>query len=211
MMTPSHEPPESSWPRLRTGDQVALVSPASFPDATAVEDLTRLLRSWGLRVKIGEHVLDQRGYLAGHDADRLSDLNAAFADPEIRAVITTRGGAGAYRILVGPHATATVRHLLTSTEPVTHHRHPQLMSAAAEVPGHARGHLLGGWLSALAGLAGAGLPDLTGAILLIEAERTIGPAAAPPRSARRRTTGTADPHQPIGGCRPRRPAARLEA
>ncbi|GAA4516424.1 hypothetical protein GCM10023096_32040 [Nonomuraea ferruginea] len=81
---------------------------------------------------------------------------------------------GIHGCLAGPHATATVRHLLTSTESVTHHRHPRLLSVAAEVPGHARGHLLGGWLSALAGLAGAGLPDLTGAILLIEAERTIG-------------------------------------
>lgn len=215
MMTASHEPPEFCWPRLQVGDQVALVSPASFPDATAVEDLTRLLSSWGLRVKVGKHVLDQRGYMAGRDADRLADLNAAFADPEIRAVITTRGGAGAYRILdgldfdairadpkplvgfsditylhlaiwrqcrvpgihgclVGPNASATVRHLLTSTEPSTHHRNPQMLSVAAEAPGHTRGYLVGGWLVALAGMVGAGLPDLTGAILLIEAERTIG-------------------------------------
>ncbi|MEO3794783.1 LD-carboxypeptidase [Nonomuraea sp. B10E15] len=48
-------------------------------------------RGWA---KTGEHVLDQRGYLAGHDADRLADLNAGFPDPEIRAAITTRGGAG---------------------------------------------------------------------------------------------------------------------
>jgi muramoyltetrapeptide carboxypeptidase len=215
MMTASLEPPEFSWPRLQVGDHVALVSPASFPDATAIDDLTQLLSSWGLRVKIGKHVLDQRGYLAGHDADRLTDLNAAFADPEVRAVITTRGGAGAYRILdgldfdairadpkplvgfsditylhlaiwrqcrvpgihgclVGPNATATVRQLLTSTEPATQHRNPHLLSVAAEVPGHARGYLLGGSLGALAGMVGAGLPDLTGAILLIEAERTIG-------------------------------------
>ncbi|WP_043633469.1 S66 peptidase family protein [Nonomuraea candida] len=214
-MTASHELSERSWPRLQRGDHVALVSPASFPDATAVEDLARLLTGWGLRVKVGEHVLDQRGYLAGHDADRLADLNAAFADPEVRAVITTRGGAGAYRILdgldfgairadpkplvgfsditylhlalwrqcrvpgihgclVGPNAAATVHRLLTSAEPVTHHRNPGLLSVAAEVPGRARGHLLGGSLGALAGMVGAGLPDLDGAILLIEAERTVG-------------------------------------
>nr|WP_206059033.1 LD-carboxypeptidase [Nonomuraea zeae] len=219
MMTASHEPPDFRWPRLQVGDHVALVSPASFPDAAAIEDLTQILSSWGLRVKVGEHVLDQRGDLAGHDTDRLADLNAAFADPEIRAVITTRGGAGAYRILdgldfdairadpkplvgfsditylhlaiwrqcripgihgclVGPHAIATVRHLLTSTEPSTHRRNPQLLSVAAEVPGHARGHLLGGWLGALAGMVGAGLPDLAGAILLIEAGSRTTPIAA---------------------------------
>ena len=36
--------------------------------------------------------------MAGKDTDRLSDLNDAFRNPEVRAVIATRGGAGAYRI-----------------------------------------------------------------------------------------------------------------
>ncbi|TDE34477.1 LD-carboxypeptidase [Nonomuraea mesophila] len=214
-MTASNEPAEPSWPRLRAGDHVALVSPSSFPGVEDVEDLTRLLGGWGLKVKAGEHVLDQRGYMAGHDADRLADLNAAFADPEVRAVIATRGGAGAYRIsggidfdavradpkplvgfsditylhlaiwrhcrvpgihgcLVGHHAIATARRLLMGAEPSTYRRNPELQPVSAEVPGRARGHLLGGWLGALAGMAGAGLPDLTGAILMIEAERTVG-------------------------------------
>jgi muramoyltetrapeptide carboxypeptidase len=36
--------------------------------------------------------------MAGRDSGRLADLNEAFRDPVVRAVITTRGGAGAYRI-----------------------------------------------------------------------------------------------------------------
>ena len=36
--------------------------------------------------------------MAGSDADRLGDLNEAFRDPEVRAIVATRGGAGAYRI-----------------------------------------------------------------------------------------------------------------
>ena len=36
--------------------------------------------------------------MAGTDADRLGDLDEAFRDPEVRAIIATRGGAGAYRI-----------------------------------------------------------------------------------------------------------------
>ncbi len=42
--------------------------------------------------------MDQFGFSAGTDADRLSDLNDALRDPEVRAILTTRGGAGAYRI-----------------------------------------------------------------------------------------------------------------
>ena len=36
--------------------------------------------------------------MAGSDTDRLNDLNNAFRDPKVRAILTTRGGAGAYRI-----------------------------------------------------------------------------------------------------------------
>jgi muramoyltetrapeptide carboxypeptidase len=57
------------------------------------------LESWGLRVELSEHVFDQLGhYLAGTDEDRLADLNDAFRDPGVRAVFTTRGGKGSYRI-----------------------------------------------------------------------------------------------------------------
>ena len=36
--------------------------------------------------------------MAGSDADRAADLNDAFRDPGVRAIVTTRGGAGACRI-----------------------------------------------------------------------------------------------------------------
>lgn len=46
-------------------------------------------------------MLDQHGYMAGSDADRLDDLNRAIRDPRVRAIVATRGGAGAYRIAGG--------------------------------------------------------------------------------------------------------------
>ena len=50
-------------------------------------------------VEIGEHALDRwGGCMAGKHEVRLSDLNEAYRDPDVRAVIATRGGAGAYRI-----------------------------------------------------------------------------------------------------------------
>jgi muramoyltetrapeptide carboxypeptidase len=58
-----------------------------------------LLSSWGLQVELGGHVFDQWGYLAGRDEDRAADLNAAFRDPGVRAVIASRGGKGAYRLV----------------------------------------------------------------------------------------------------------------
>lgn len=59
------------------------------------------LQPWGLRVVVGKHALDRRGYLAGRDDDRLADLNDAIRDPQIRAVIATRGGCGSFRIVRG--------------------------------------------------------------------------------------------------------------
>jgi muramoyltetrapeptide carboxypeptidase len=58
----------------------------------------RALESWGLVVEVGEHAMDRHGFLAGRDTDRLADLDDAYRDPGVRAVIATRGGAGAYRI-----------------------------------------------------------------------------------------------------------------
>jgi muramoyltetrapeptide carboxypeptidase len=75
------------------------VSPASTPGRSEVAQGVELLRSWGLIVELGEHVFDQVGhYLAGTDEDRLADLNDAFRDRGVRAVLTTRGGKGSYRI-----------------------------------------------------------------------------------------------------------------
>ena len=84
-------------PMLLPGNRVRLVSPASFPSRTWLDKSIEILESWGLTVDVGEHALDQWGYMAGRDQDRLDDLNNAFRDPDIRAIITTRGGAGAYR------------------------------------------------------------------------------------------------------------------
>ena len=88
-------------PKLEVGDRVRLVSPASFPDREWLEESVGILKRWDLEVEVGEHALDRWGFMAGRDEDRLSDLNDAFRDPGVRAVIATRGGAGAYRIADG--------------------------------------------------------------------------------------------------------------
>lgn len=93
-MTVDHPRPE----RLRVGDRVHLVSPASPPTAAALGATVEFLTSIGLDVQVGPHALDQHGYLAGTDEHRLDDINAALRDTRSRAVIATRGGKGAYRI-----------------------------------------------------------------------------------------------------------------
>jgi muramoyltetrapeptide carboxypeptidase len=83
---------------LRPGDTVALVSPASPLTAERLEFVTGVLAEEGLRVKVMPHALDQADYLAGSDEARAQDLQAAFADPDVHAVLCTRGGYGCARL-----------------------------------------------------------------------------------------------------------------
>jgi muramoyltetrapeptide carboxypeptidase len=87
--------------RLRPGDRVRLVSPASAPSLAEVQYATKVLHDMGLQVECGRHALDAVGYMAGTDKDRLQDLNDGLRDPGVAAVVATRGGKGAYRIADG--------------------------------------------------------------------------------------------------------------
>ncbi|PWR12586.1 LD-carboxypeptidase [Micromonospora acroterricola] len=86
-------------PVLVPGDRVRVVSPGSTPDPANMTRGIEILQSWGLRVELGEHVFARYGYLAGTDAERLADLNAALNDPGIRGVFAARGGYGTQRII----------------------------------------------------------------------------------------------------------------
>jgi muramoyltetrapeptide carboxypeptidase len=57
-----------------------------------------ILEGWGLNVDFGRHAFEKKSYLAGTDEERLADLDEALRDPDIRAVLATRGGKGSYRI-----------------------------------------------------------------------------------------------------------------
>ncbi len=85
-------------PQLSEGDLVAIVSPASYPTADHVTHMVDELEEWGLRVVVGDHVLTGHGPLAGDDSQRLDDLNRAIRNPEVRAILASRGGMGSYRI-----------------------------------------------------------------------------------------------------------------
>lgn len=87
--------------RLRTGDTIGIVTPASPIEAPRIRRGAERLRSWGYKVKIHPTVYKRRGYLAGHDCMRAEALNEIFADKEVDAVFCGRGGYGSVRIL--PH------------------------------------------------------------------------------------------------------------
>ncbi len=87
-------------PRLKKGDLISIVSPASTPkDASKVHSAVRYFESLGYRVSISKNVFNVNGYLAGTDGERAEDLNQAFADKNVKAIICSRGGYGTPRIL----------------------------------------------------------------------------------------------------------------
>lgn len=87
---------------LRPGDTVAVVSPAGPVTPELLEQGITTLESWGLEVLLHDAVFDRRvwaGYLAGHDHVRLGSLREAVEDPQVRALIFSRGGYGTMRLL----------------------------------------------------------------------------------------------------------------
>ena len=200
-------------PRLRPGDRVRLVSPASTPGRAAVAECQRVLMELGLVVELGAHVFNRHGFLAGTDSARLADFNAALRDPGVAAIVATRGGKGAYRIaadldfaaarrrprlLIGfsevtilqlalfrhcgqpaihgaawssrfdPGAARSFVHAACNPQPVVINADPAEATSALTTAGTATGVLLGGNQELVATAAGWVLPDLRGAILLLE-------------------------------------------
>ena len=85
---------------LNPGDTVALIAPADHPrEPSEISQAKNWLERSGYRVSIGAHVFGEYGYLAGSDADRLSDIHTAFADDRVRAILCVRGKWGASRLL----------------------------------------------------------------------------------------------------------------
>lgn len=86
--------------RLKPGSTVGIVSPAS---ATFVREklniVVDVVRALGLEPRLGPHVLDRYGYLAGLDKDRAADINQFFAQKDVAAILPVMGGWGCSRML----------------------------------------------------------------------------------------------------------------
>ena len=85
--------------RLKKGDTIGLISPASHIDDEGLEKAVSNLESLGLKVKMGTHIRKLRGFTAGTDEERLKDLHAMFADPSVNGIWCVRGGYGSARLL----------------------------------------------------------------------------------------------------------------
>ena len=87
-------------PRIRPGDTIGLIEPASASEeAFDIALVEEAVIAMGLKPKRGQHVLGRHGYLGGQDKDRAADVTAMYADKDVRAILCVRGGWGSARLL----------------------------------------------------------------------------------------------------------------
>lgn len=89
-------------PRLAPGARVAVVAPSGPVPEERLQAGLDVLRGWDLDPVVAPHVLGRHrefDYLAGTDAQRAADLQNAWCDPAVAAVLCARGGYGAQRMV----------------------------------------------------------------------------------------------------------------
>ncbi|MGP4106141.1 S66 peptidase family protein [Virgibacillus sp. L01] len=84
--------------RLYNGDTIGVIAPASPTDMERLKRAIPFFEKMGLHIKLGKHIDDVHGYLAGTDEQRLADFHDMIADKSVKAIIFARGGYGTGRI-----------------------------------------------------------------------------------------------------------------
>ncbi len=103
--------------KLRDGDLIRYVSPASTPEKQTTLKRAQALEALGFQIDFGPHAFSKYAWMAGTDDERIADLNNAFRDPQERAIFATRGGKGSYRIAacwISMRFVVTLNHSLVS-------------------------------------------------------------------------------------------------
>ena len=86
-------------PELQPGDTVGVIAPSGSFERERLAPGLAFLRARGFDVREGAALYAQERYLAGADRARADDVNAMFADGDVKGIFVARGGYGAARIL----------------------------------------------------------------------------------------------------------------
>lgn len=84
---------------LQRGDKIAILSPASIINHDYVNDAVKVLKSQGWEPYIATNALGKSGNYSGTIEQRLGDIKTALADPNVRAILCSRGGYGVVHLL----------------------------------------------------------------------------------------------------------------
>ena len=84
---------------LRAGDTIGIVTLGSPLSADAINTGIQTLKNMGFNVVLGKYVYSYIGYVAATEEQRASDLMEMFKNPDVKAIIPSRGGVGVAGIL----------------------------------------------------------------------------------------------------------------
>ena len=85
--------------KLQIGDTIGVLSPASPVNSKKLKRGVLKLKKLGYEVILDKNVLAKRGFLAGPDKIRANAINRMFANPQVKAILCSRGGYGTLRLL----------------------------------------------------------------------------------------------------------------
>lgn len=85
--------------KLKKGDTLGIIAPASFTSMENVESAKNNLEKMGFKVVLGESTKSSWYSYAGPEEVRVKDINDFFADSNIDGIICMRGGYGCNRLV----------------------------------------------------------------------------------------------------------------
>lgn len=86
-------------PFLNEKDKVAIISPASKIESLLLKGAMKRFSTWHLCPYLEKHAGDSFGLYAGTISDRLSDLQHAMDDDNVKAIFCSRGGYGVVHLI----------------------------------------------------------------------------------------------------------------
>lgn len=84
---------------LKPGDEIRIISPAGSIDPSLIDGAKSQLVNWGYRPTEGMFTRTVYGRFAGNEKERYTDLQQALDDPNVKAILCSRGGYGLAQII----------------------------------------------------------------------------------------------------------------
>ncbi|WP_280771935.1 S66 peptidase family protein [Salipaludibacillus daqingensis] len=86
-------------PLLQAGDSIGLVTPGSPIDANMINARAQNLSEMGFNIVFGQNVYSFDGIVAAPAEQRAEDIMNMFINPDVKMIMTTRGGTGVQTLL----------------------------------------------------------------------------------------------------------------
>lgn len=86
-------------PQLQTGDTIGITAFAKKITLNEIQSAISVFKSWGLNVVIGNTIGANWNQFGGNDEMRRMDIQKMLDDPNIKAIVSARGGYGSVRII----------------------------------------------------------------------------------------------------------------